>query len=818
MKQGEEISAENSNDCAIEAHNFKETTNKEGNELFRKSESLLLSILAHLPDPIFVKDINHQWVFVNQKICDLIGYSEREILGKSDYDLFTKEQADEIWKTDTLILSEGIENEFVEFISTSKGNIRKIATKKKILIDKNGTKFLVGTIRDITELSLLEKRELQVNKVLKKLALGGSIEEVLSMILEVAEEEFPGMIASILIVDRDSKRLRSIVTPNLPDYFIRAIEGTPIKDEMGSCGTAAFRGETIVVEDIQTHPYWKGVRDLTERACLRSCWSQPIFATDGEIVGTFALYYREPKKPTLVELKLMETMAQVAAISIESYRIRNEKVILRKMLANIIDSMPSVLIGTDTKGKVTQWNLEVENITGIPREKAIGQPLEVVYPKIKTEMSELYEAIRSKEVKEKTKKISVQSMEDRYENITIFPLRANGIEGAVIRVDDVTEREQLEEIRIQHDKLKSIGVLAGGIAHDFNNLLVGILGNIDLASNLIERSNKAYPLLQKAEKASLRAKDLTTQLLTFSKGGHPVRKPVALESLIKESAEFILAGSNVVCKYTISNDVWLVDVDSGQISQVVQNIIINAKEAMEAGGVIEITCENIDRHSIYAHKSLKEEKYVMVKISDTGPGIQKSNLGKIFDPYFTTKQKGSGLGLAVCHSIILKHDGFITVVSTEGAGTTFSIYLPALFSSENIIVEKKYVTKKSSGKVMVMDDEELVRDLISNMLNQLGCETVMASDGEEAVKIYKSLLDSDSPVDLIIMDLTIPNGMGGKEAVQKILEINNKAKVIVFSGYSTDPIISNFKDYGFVNALKKPFKFSELSKVVNAVL
>lgn len=818
MKQGEEISAENSNDCAIEAHNFKETTNKEGNELFRKSESLLLSILAHLPDPIFVKDINHQWVFVNQKICDLIGYSEREILGKSDYDLFTKEQADEIWKTDTLILSEGIENEFVEFISTSKGNIRKIATKKKILIDKNGTKFLVGTIRDITELSLLEKRELQVNKVLKKLALGGSIEEVLSMILEVAEEEFPGMIASILIVDRDSKRLRSIVTPNLPDYFIRAIEGTPIKDQMGSCGTAAFRGETIVVEDIQTHPYWKGVRDLTERACLRSCWSQPIFATDGEIVGTFALYYREPKKPTLVELKLMETMAQVAAISIESYRIRNEKVILRKMLANIIDSMPSVLIGTDTKGKVTQWNLEVENITGIPREKAIGQPLEVVYPKIKTEMSELYEAIRSKEVKEKTKKISVQSMEDRYENITIFPLRANGIEGAVIRVDDVTEREQLEEIRIQHDKLKSIGVLAGGIAHDFNNLLVGILGNIDLASNLIERSNKAYPLLQKAEKASLRAKDLTTQLLTFSKGGHPVRKPVALESLIKESAEFILAGSNVVCKYTISNDVWLVNVDSGQISQVVQNIIINAKEAMEAGGVIEITCENIDRHSIYAHKSLKEEKYVMVKISDTGPGIQKSNLGKIFDPYFTTKQKGSGLGLAVCHSIILKHDGFITVVSTEGAGTTFSIYLPALFSSENIIVEKKYVTKKSSGKVMVMDDEELVRDLLSNMLNQLGCETVMASDGEEAVKIYKSLLDSDSPVDLIIMDLTIPNGMGGKEAVQKILEINNKAKVIVFSGYSTDPIISNFKDYGFVNALKKPFKFSELSKVVNAVL
>jgi PAS domain S-box-containing protein len=530
MKKRQEIVADKSNSCTV--HPLDVSSNKECKELFQCSESLLLFILENSPDPIFVKDVHHRWVFINQKFCELLGLPEEEILGKSDYDFFPKEQADEFWKTDELVFSGGLIIENTEFLTDFSGKTRTIATKKTLLIDEKGHKLLVGTIHDITELSLLRQRELQVNKVLKKLALGGSLEEVLSMILEAAEEEFPGMIASILIVDRDEKRLRSIVKPNLPDYFIRAIEGTPVKDGMGSCGTAAFRGETIVVEDIQTHPYWKGVRVLTVRANLSSCWSQPVFATDGEIVGTFALYYRESKRPSPIELKLMETMAQVAAISIESYRIKSEKVMLRKMLANIIDSMPSMLIGTDTKGKVTLWNLEAENLTGIPRDKALGQPVEVVYPKMKTEMSELYEAIRSKKVKVKMNKIPVQSEEVRYENITIYPLHANGIEGAVIRVDDVTEREQLEEIRIQNDKLKSIGVLAGGIAHDFNNLLVGIQGNIDLACNLLETSNKAYPLLQKAEKASLRAKDLTSQLLTFSKGGDPVKQPAAYPEII----------------------------------------------------------------------------------------------------------------------------------------------------------------------------------------------------------------------------------------------------------------------------------------------
>jgi len=713
------------------------------------------------------------------------------------------------------------------------GQVKIIHSYCEVERDNNGKILKVfGTDQDITErveaekrlkeshaeLSVLSKRELQVNKILKKLALGGTLEEVLSMILEAAEEEFSGITASILLVDKDGKRLCSGVKSRLPDYLTKAIDGTPVKDEMGSCGTAAFRGETIITEDIQTHPHWKGVRELTKRAGLSACWSQPVIASNGKIVGTFALYNSKPKRATPFELELMETMAQVAAISIESHRIKLESIMVSKMLTNIIDSMPSVLIGVGIEGKITQWNLEAENFTGIPRDKAYGQRIEKVYPKIEDEIDELHKAILSKKVRKSVKKVIHQAGE-RYEDITIYPLRSHGMKGAVVRIDDVTERVRLEETMIQNEKMRSIGVLAGGIAHDFNNLLVGILGNLSLARHLLEKSNKASPLLQKAEKASLRAKNLTGQLLTFSKGGDPVRQTVALDSLIKEASKFMLAGSNVVCKYTLPEDLWLVDVDLGQISQVIQNLIINANEAMVAGGVIEVRCENITQHSPSAPQMLMGEKYVQVSISDDGPGIPESLLGNIFEPYFSTKLEGSGLGLAICHSIIGKHDGCITVQSKVGKGTSFVFYLPvAIHAEQKLSSSFESIHKKGSGKVMVMDDEKVVCEVATEMLTHLGYEVVIVSDGEEAIEMYKKLYSTPAPVDLIIMDLTIPNGIGGKEAVHEILAINEKANVIVSSGYSTDPVIANFKEFGFVDALKKPFDLNQLSKVINVFL
>lgn len=786
--------------------------------LFSNSENVLISILDNSPDPIFVKDEQHRWVYVNKKFCELIGLPEEEIIGKSDYDFFPKAQADVFWEKDEQVLTQGTDNENIEQITESRGLTLTISTKKKLFQDLEGKKLLVGTIRDITEISQLRKHEIQISNILRELALGNSLEHVLNMILVIAEEEFPGMIASILLVDKGGKRLRNVVDSRLPDFFVDAIDGTPVKDAMGSCGTAAFRGETIVVEDLQSHPYWQQVKKLTKRAGLSACWSQPIIATDGKVVGTFALYYSKPRAPSPQELKLMATMAQVAAITIESERSKNEGLMLRKLLENIINAMPSVLIGVDSDTRITLWNLKAEEQTGISRADALGQPLATLYPGIPSDLDELHEAIQSQKVTANLKKSRLVAGTEIYENITIYPLQTSEIGGAVIRIDDITERVRLEEIMIQNDKMNSIGILAGGIAHDFNNLLVGILGNLSLSGVLLEKDHKAFPLLKKAEKASLRAQDLTNQLLTFSKGGDPLRKSVSLESILIESSNFVLTGSNITCEFTIPPDLWRVVVDESQINQVIQNLIINAKQAMPDGGVIKIICVNVKRKDQTFPELLKGERYVKVTVIDSGHGIPEDQLGKIFDPYFSTKNEGSGLGLAVSHSIVAKHDGWITVKSKDGEGTSFSFYLPAAEDSRSEASEKTSFHTTGSGKILIMDDEEIVCNVASDMLNYLGYEVVTAFSGEEAIKIYTSLEQTESPVDLIIMDLTIPEGMGGKEAVQEILTIQPEAKVVVSSGYSNDPVIANHKKYGFAAALKKPFKISEISEIVSTLL
>ncbi len=779
-------------------------------------KGLLLSVFNSLPDAIFVKDIHHRFVYVNQGLCEIIGLPADEIVGKCDYDFFPKEQVEVFLEKDKEVFSHGQVDENVETITNAEGVVLTISTRKALFLDEKGNKYLVGSIRDITEVSQLRKHDQQITKILKKLALGGTLEQVLEMIVEVAEEKISGMTASILIVDKEGKRLRNIIKTKLPDFYTNVIDGTPVRDGMGSCGTAAFRGETFIAENLQTHPYWQGVRELTKKAGLQACWSQPVFASNGKVVGTFALYHDKPRKPCVAELSLMETMAQVVSIAIENRMISEEKVMLRKMLANIIDSMPSILIGVDVNCRVNQWNLEVEKVTGISRNSALGKSLETVYPYMAPEMDALHEAIQSKKIKVNLKKERYLEGELRYQDITIYPLQSQGMEGAVIRVDDITERVQLEEAMIQSDKMESVGVLAGGIAHDFNNLLVGILGSLNLAEHLIDRNSKAFSLIQKAEKASLRARGLTSQLLTFSKGGDPVRHTAALDSLIKESSRFILSGSNVACQYTFDEDLWMVNIDSGQISQVVQNLIINAKQAMEEGGLIEISCSNISRQSPGFPAVLTGDKYVRVTLGDNGHGIPESILGTVFDPYFSTKKEGSGLGLAVCHSIITKHEGNITVRSREGQGTTFTFYLPAIQVQAEQAELHTQQSVDGCGMVMIMDDEKLVIELTREMLTHLGYDVVSVADGVEAIKVYKSMQSTPNPVGLIIMDLTIPGGMGGKEAVREILAIDSDAKVIVSSGYSTDPVIANYKEYGFVAALEKPFNVEQLSMVVSS--
>jgi len=391
----------------------------------------------------------------------------------------------------------------------------------------------------------------------------------------------------------------------------------------------------------------------------------------------------------------------------------------------------------------------------------------------------------------------------------------NGIPHIISITRDITDRRRLEEELVKADKLESVGILAGGIAHDFNNILTLIAGNISLAMRHIKPGSRAFDLLSSAETASMRAQALTGQLLTFAKGGAPVKETASISSLIKESPHFILRSSKSECEYSIAEDLWPVEADMGQISQVISNIVINADHAMPKGGIIQVKAENMVLNEEQG-LPVKPGKYIRISIKDQGIGIAEKHLSKIFDPYFTTKKTGSGLGLATVYSIIKKHNGHITVDSRPGAGTTFDIYLPA--SDKAVPVIEEIALSTGHGKILWMDDDGMLREMAGEMLEMLGYEAEFAENGAEAVEMYKKAIESEKPYDVVILDLTIPGGMGGKETIKKLLELDHQLKAIVSSGYSDDTVMSNHRKYGFKCVMPKPFDLNTLGRVLNEVL
>ncbi len=391
--------------------------------------------------------------------------------------------------------------------------------------------------------------------------------------------------------------------------------------------------------------------------------------------------------------------------------------------------------------------------------------------------------------------------------------------------NEINHRKQMEEEILKAKKLESLGVLAGGIAHDFNNLMSAVVGYISLARMEMKPGSKGFKNLVEAEKASIQTKGLTARLITFSKGGGPIKETVSIGDLVKNSVGFSLKGSGIDARFSIPADISPAEVDEDQMKQVIYNIVTNAQEAMVGQGTINVSCENVNIGGKDA-LTLKDGKYVKISIKDQGVGISEEDLIKIFDPYFSTKdmgtQKGMGLGLAVSDSIVKQHKGLITVESELGTGTTLYIYLPA---SVKEIVEAAPVKKPApeisvtqGGKILVMDDEELLRDVTKALLTRLGYNAEVAVEGVEAIEMYRKAMESEKPFDMVILDLTNKVGMGGAETMAKLLEIDPAVKAIVATGYSNDPIMSNFREHGFRGALPKPFTLDQLKTALQAAI
>ncbi|HGJ67335.1 TPA: PAS domain-containing sensor histidine kinase [bacterium] len=491
----------------------------------------------------------------------------------------------------------------------------------------------------------------------------------------------------------------------------------------------------------------------------------------------------------------------------------------KKYRVLVENASEGIIVVQDSKIKYA--NPKITQLFGYSQEDIMGSYFaEFIHPDDRDQTIENYNLeINGKDINDTmTIRVFTQDGNIKWAEIKSVLIKWEGKPAIHCFINDITEKRKMEEELLRMQKLESIGTLAGGLAHDFNNILTGIMGNISLTKMLIDQKEKASERLAEAEKAAYKAKDLTSQLLTFSKGGTPILKVVSISDILREATDFALSGSKSKYSIKFDKDLWHVIVDESQINQVISNIVINADQAMPQGGLIEIKAENIVIKE-GTKSPLKPGYYVKISFKDYGIGIPKEYLSRIFDPYFTTKQKGSGLGLAISYSIIKKHEGHIEVISQLGHGSTFLVFLPASPEQSTDKGEKEYDGKAHGiGKILIMDDAEIIKELLSQMLSQVGYDVAVASEGAEAIEKYLDAMNSDEPFDAVIMDLTIPGGMGGIEAISKLREFDTSVKAIVSSGYSNDPVMSNFRDYGFDAVIAKPYKPKELYEVLQKVL
>ena len=728
-------------------------------------------------DAIFILDGEGRFLDVNRVACERYGYARDEMLRRHMGDLITPEHAPHYAGRMATLLRDGAV--ILETEHQAKDG-RRIPTEiSSRLIRGGGQSFIISICRDVTERVKAEEELRRSNSLLR-----GTLDSTAD---------------GILVVD-DKGRIAS--------YNRKFLELWKIPEEVAASGDDDLALSNAIGYLKEPESFMKKVRELYHEKEAESF--DVLEFKDGRVFERYSI-------PLRIDEKSVGRVWNFRDVT-HRKRMEEEQQIFMSLVENSTD-----LIGiASLDGKVFYLNkaglklVGLDNLGKDQRRRIQDFALEKHFVPLQEMLASLS--------KEGTWKGEARIRDFR----TGVPIPIE-IHGFAIRDDktgqpialaaivrDISERKKLEEEMARGDKLNSIGILAGGIAHDFNNLLTAIFGNITLAKMYANRRSEVYKRLEESEKAAERARDLTHQLLTFSKGGAPVKKTISLQELAKESAKFVLRGSNVKCEFSFPPDLWHVEADEGQVSQVLNNIIINATHAMSEGGTVQMYCGNVilDQSDL----PLAKGKYILVSIMDHGNGITKKHLSKIFDPYFTTKKKGSGLGLSTSYSIIKSHGGHITVESFPGIGTTFHIYLPASGGGKPLpsAEDARFVTGK--GRILVMDDEEAVRDVAQGMLETLGYSVSLAKDGAEAIDIYKGAMAAGAPFDSVLMDLTIPGGMGGMEAVKRILEIDSKAKAIVCSGYSNDTIMANYNSYGFRAVVPKPYSLKQLGGAISEVL
>jgi PAS domain S-box-containing protein len=763
-------------------------TKKKSEDDLRRSEEKFRAFTENLQVMVYTYDSLGKVTYVNH-ICEKVtGYSRDELLGMNFTD----------------ILHEDYRNVSVKRAEIRRTGKEKVATYQIKIVQKDGNHRWV----ELSGIKLEENREETTvlgnaiditDRVESELALKESEEKFKSMfehssdpMLLLGEETFLDCnLAAMKLLKAKSKEKLHIhparISPTMqPDSLSSREKAIAMIAEAHRTGFHRFEWMHC---DLEGRKFW------------------------ADISLTIIPY--ENRKILFV------VMRDISAFKKLEFLLREE----REQLLVTLRSIGDAVITTDLESRIVLMNRIAERLTGWPqaeaRDRKIDEVLTIFNARTgKQARNPLDQAIKQGTVLKISEETLLRSRlgQDFLIANSASPIRNEKSEiiGGVLVFRDITDHNRMQEEVLKLRKLESIGRLAGGIAHDFNNLLTGVIGNIEFAARQLDpQAKNAHENLEKAMKASLRASDLTQKLLTFAKGGDPIKKSTAINEVIKDSAEFSLLGSNVALKFEIDDNLWAAEVDAGQISQMIQNLVINAAHAMPEGGTITIRSQNIQSNSTQiAAPPLKAGPYVKISVRDQGCGITEDVRDKIFDPFYTTKQEGSGLGLSVVHSIVSKHGGYIDVQSEPGNFTEFTIFLPALGKvpikmDESVPQETKPIT---TGHILIMDDEKFIREILTEILNNFGYEVTAVNDGQQVLEKYQQ-----QDFSLVILDLTIPGGLGGKETIKLLREFDPQVKAIVSSGYSNDPVVAEYEKYGFCGYLNKPYVIKDITRLLEKV-
>ncbi len=677
-------------------------------------------------------------------------------------------------------------------------------------------KIVAAVIRDISELKETEEalrksreqyRELveNINDAIFSLDENGTItytSPVIKKITGYKPQEMTGRHFTDFVYAEDSKRISSRYS-ELRSGKILSFEYRILKKSGALCWVSAFNKPIIEGDRLRIYGV---VTDITNRKKAEEELRKAYDELEAKVKERTEELIEINKRLTqeIQERKLIE---ETLRTNEERYRMKAEE------LDVVLNGITDIIMMQDTSLNIIWANEAASRTLYLSPEELIGKKCYELWQgsSAPCDKCPVTRAVKTGLPHEET----VKTKNGALWQVMGYPVMDDhgAVRGAIEISRNITGRKYLEEELQKRYKLDSLGTLAGGIAHDFNNILTVILGNVSFAKMLIDAQEKVYGRLDDIEKVSMKAQDLTGQLLTFSKGGSPLKKKMHLDQLLRDTAHFVLRHSEVTARFHTEADLWPVEADESQIAQVIQNIILNARQAMTDGGTITIEAGNSSR-SDDNPLFCPEGNHVKITIKDTGCGIDEAVLNNIFDPFFTTKKKSHGLGLATSYSIVRKHGGHITASSTPGKGTTITIYLPALIETKEEPRTEIQETFPGKGRILFMDDEAFIRDLAKSILSHLGYEIVFARDGNEAIQVFEKAMKDGEGFDAVILDLTVVEGMGGKECIKELKRMDPGVKAIVSSGYSNDPIMSEPGKYGFTAFIAKPYSIQALSSVL----